>query len=178
MREIEQLISDDLKSNTKIIKKGIIVQRGGEIARHAYYIKKGILRSYKIDANGKEHIFNFAAEGWIIADLESQEFNQPAELFIDCIEDAEILKFDRKKLLAEGHSEAQLRKHMKLMARRIGVLQKRVIMLMSASAKERYLYFLDTYPDLPNRVPQHMIASYLGITPQALSTIRKRLSTK
>ena len=64
------------------------------------------------------------------------------------------------------------------MARRIAVLQRRVIMLMSASAQKRYERFLETYPDLPTRVPQRMIASYLGITPQALSTIRAKMAQK
>ena len=65
-----------------------------------------------------------------------------------------------------------LKKNVNLLSRRFAVLQRRVILLMSASAKERYELFLETYPKIPNRVPQRMIASYLGITPQALSTIR------
>ena len=62
-----------------------------------------------------------------------------------------------------------------LLSRHIGVLQRRVLMLMSTAASERYEHFLKAYPDLPNRVPQHMIAAYLGITPQALSTIRRKM---
>ena len=72
----------------------------------------------------------------------------------------------------------QLKKNAHLLARRTAVLQRRVIMLMSASAQERYQHFLETFPKLPNRVPQRMIASYLGVTPQALSTIRGRLAKK
>ena len=143
----------------------------------AFFVKKGLLRSYSIDEKGKEHIFMFASEGWIIADVESQEFNHSTELFIDCLEDAEVLVFDRKCFTVSELSTEQLKKNAHLMARRIAVLQKRVIMLMSASAINRYKYFLETYPELPNRVPQKMIASYLGIMPQTLSIIRKKLAT-
>ena len=130
-----------------------------------------------VDEKGKEHIFIFASEGWIIADIESQEFNKPSELHIDCIEDSEVIVFDYKFFQTENLKDDQIRKNINLLARRLAMLQRRVIMLMSASAAERYDKFLETYTELPNRVPQHMIASYLGITPQALSNIRKfRLS--
>ena len=118
----------------------------------------------------------FAPEGWIIADIESQEFEQATELFIDAIEDSEVIVVDIKILTKSKLTTIQLNKNVTLLSRRIGVLQRRVIMLMSASAKERYEYFLDAYPELPNRIPQRMIASYLGITPQALSTIRGEIT--
>jgi len=142
----------------------------------AFYIEKGLVRSYTIDEKGKEHIFAFASEGWIIADIDSQEFNHPAELFIDCLEDSEIVVFDRKCFKLADLSEQQLRENAHLLARRIAVLQKRVIMLMSVSAKERYNTFITELPKLTRRIPQRMIASYLGITPQALSTLRGKIA--
>lgn len=114
----------------------------------------------------------FAPEGWILADIESQEFDRPADMFIDCLEDSEIAIFDRNCLMGEGVDSEQLLSNLKLLYRRIGVLQKRILMQMSSPAIDRYTHFIETYPELPNRIPQHMIASYLGITPQALSTIR------
>ena len=150
--------------------------REGDESSLAFYIEKGLLRSYTIDEKGKEHIFSFASEGWIIADIDSQEFNHPAELFIDCIEDSEIVVFDRKCFKLADLSEQQLRENANLLARRIAVLQKRVIMLMSVSAQERYSTFLKSFPKLVNRVPQRMIASYLGITPEALSKIRGQIA--
>lgn len=161
---------------SKQLQKGTILQRQGEITNRAYFVKKGLLISYTIDTKGKQHIFMFAPEGWIIADNEAQAFEQPAELYIEVVEKAEVLVFNRNLLTEPDLTPIQLRQNVTLLTRRVAVLQKRVIMLMSATAKERYEYFLETYPGLPNRVPQRMIATYLGITPQALSKIRGQIT--
>lgn len=178
MENLNEILSLDSNAKTRHFNKGEILQRMGVASPFAFYVKKGLLRSYSIDEKGKEHIFMFASEGWIIADFESQEFEQPANLFIDCLEKSEVVVFNRKCFSVANLSDKQLRKNAQLMARRIAVLQKRVMMLMSHSAKNRYSQFIETYPELPNRVPQKMIASYLGITPQALSTIRGALLKK
>ena len=142
-----------------------------------FYLKiKGLLRSYTVDDKGKEHIFMFAPEDWVIGDIDSQEYNQPSTLFIDCLEDSEVYVIDRNLFLQSDLSKDQLKKKINLLTRRLAVLQRRVLMLMSASAQTRYESFLDTYPKLPNRVPQRMIASYLGITPEALSKIRSEIA--
>ena len=166
MDNLNDILTIDSNAKTKHLKKGDIIQREGDQSSLAYYVKKGLLRNYTIDDKGKEHIFMFASEGWIIADIESQEFNQPSEMFIDCIESAEVIVFDRESFKLANLTHEQLQENAHLMARRIAVLQRRVIMLMSSSAKYRYNKFLETYPNLPNRVPQRMIASYLGITPK------------
>jgi len=176
MENLNDILTLDKNAKTKHFKKGEILQSEGKKSSLAYYVKKGLLRSYSIDDKGKEHIFMFASEGWIIADVESQEFDKPTQLFIDCIEDSEVIAFDRKSFKLANLTPDQLRENAHLLARRIAVLQKRVIMLMSASAKDRYTRFLKTFPKLPNRVPQRMIASYLGITPEALSKIRGEIA--
>jgi CRP-like cAMP-binding protein len=176
MENLKDILNIDSEAKTEQFKKGLILQIQGEKSSSAYYVKKGLLRSYTIDEKGKEHIFMFASEGWIIADIESQEFNQPTELFIDCIENSEVIVFDRKTFSSTTLTTDQLKENIHLMSRRNAVLQRRVLMLMSASAKKRYDRFLETYPNLPNRIPQRMIASYLGITPQALSTIRGEMA--
>lgn len=176
MEDINEILNLDSNANIRKVTKGEIIQRQGELTSMAFFVKKGLLRSYSIDEKGKEHIFMFASEGWLIADIESQEFHTPTELFIDCIEDSEIVVFDRKCFSIADLSREQLKKNAHLLARRIAVLQRRVIMLMSFTAKNRYNRFLQIYPELPNRVPQRMIASYLGITPEALSKIRGELS--
>ena len=172
MENINEILSLDSKENTAYFNKGDILQREGENCSKAFFVKKGLLRSYTIDDKGKEHIFMFAPESWVIADIESQEFNQPAKLFIDCLEESEVFILDRTVLIKSELNIDQLKNNINLLSRRVAVLQSRVIMLMSASAKERYELFLITYPKIPNRVPQRMIASYLGITPEALSKIR------
>lgn len=178
MENLIDLLNFDPNTKSTIFKKGEIIQRAGEHTSFAYYVKNGLLRSYTIDDKGKEHVFMFASEDWIIADLESQEFNRPAALFIDCIENSEVIIFNRTSFISNDLSDHQLRNYSNLLMRRIAVLQKRVIMLMSATAQDRYNLFLETYPNIPNRVPQRMIASYLGITPQALSTIRGKIVKK
>lgn len=166
----------DSNAQTRLFKKGSILHKKGQTGTQAFYVKKGLLRSFIIDSKGKEHIFMFASEGWIIADIESQEFDQASELYIDCLEDSEVVVFDRNCLILSETNAEMFVEHFKLLYRRMGVLQRRVLMLMSAPAMDRYAYFLETYPELPNRIPQHMIASYLGITPQALSTIRRKIT--
>lgn len=178
MDNLNDILNIDINTGSKFFKKGHILQYEGDITSRAFYVKKGLLRSYTIDEKGKEHIFMFAPEGWLTADVESQEFDHPAMLFIECIEDSEIIIIDRKKLELSTLTSQQLNKHVSLLHRRIGMLQHRLIMMMSAPALKRYETFLETYPELPQRVPQRMIASYLGITPQALSTIRKGISLK
>lgn len=100
----------------------------------------------------------FAPEDWIIADNVAPD--QPCDLFIDALEEAVVIQ--KSKNFSVGGETQKL-------INRIGTLQKRVIMLMSAPAIERYEHFIQTYPDIVQRVPQRMIASYLGITPEALS---------
>lgn len=150
------------------IKRGQILQVKGNLNSKVYQVESGLLRSYSIDDKGKEHIFMFAPEGWIIADGVTPE--QPSELFIDALEDSVVIQ--KEKDIDSEHNGQKLIK-------RLEILQKRVIMLMSASAIESYEHFKETYPEILQRVPQRMIASYLGITPEALSTVkRQRLQEK
>ena len=144
------------------VKKGEILQRKGELNSKVYKVHSGLLRSYSIDEQGKEHIFLFAPEDWIIADNSAKDV--PSELYIDALEDTECEAINR--------DEDLVLEPLKLL-KRMAVLQNRVIMLMSASAIERYNHFLKTYPHIVQRVSQKMIASYLGITPEALSRVKK-----
>ncbi len=177
MENINDILHVDATATTATYRKGTVIQHAGDRQLHTFFVKKGLLRSYIIDSKGKEHIFMFAAEGWIIADIESLEFGGAAELYIDCLEDSEVVMFDKNCLFMEAVDSEMLVRNFKLLYRRMGVLQRRVIMQMSAPAADRYAYFIKTYPALLHRIPQHMIASYLGITPQALSTIRTKIAT-
>lgn len=103
----------------------------------------------------------FASEGWIVADSVPPKL--PGELFIDALEDTVAIVIEK---------EEKENPDTKKLIKRLSVLQKRIIMLMSASAIERYEHFVETYPEIVQRVPQKMIASYLGITPEALSTVK------
>jgi CRP-like cAMP-binding protein len=170
----EVLIELKARIKSNHILKGEVVQKKGDVIRKIFFVKEGLLRSYLIDANGKEHIYAFAPEGWAIWDAIS-----PADLFIDAIEDSEIeiCSEDFYKYIFSLKDESSISVTAKLL-NRISVLQKRVIMLMSESAWQRYQHFVETYPSILQRVPQKMIASYLGITPEALSKMRSEMVRK
>ena len=172
MKSLQDILPADTQTTTRTFKKGDVIQRAGDNQAASYYVTKGLLRGYTIDSNGKEHIFMFAPENWIIADLEAIEYNEPVQLFIDCLEDTEVVIFEKDHFFKSEVSKEQVLEVIKLLTRRIGRLQRRVLMLMSAPAIDRYTYFTKTYPNLLHRVPQRMIATYLGIAPQTLSTLR------
>jgi CRP-like cAMP-binding protein len=164
---------------SKHITKGTLLQQKDDKHPKIYHVKKGCLRSYTIDEKGKEHIFMFAPEGWTMSDIESQANMAPAQLYIDAIEDSDIEILNRSTLAEDAISrEIITHRGVEMLMKRIAVLQRRVIMLMSATALERYNDFLETYPNIVQRVPQKMIASYLGITPEALSKIRGQIAKK
>ncbi|MEM9001811.1 MAG: Crp/Fnr family transcriptional regulator [Bacteroidota bacterium] len=145
------------------VKKGQILQRQGDVGTKAFLVKSGLLRSYSIDEKGKEHVFLFASEGTVVVDHMPPE--QPADLFIDALENSTVVAKEKSRDFAK-------RDALKIVGR-ITLLQKRVIMLMSSSVIERYRYFVKTYPNITERVPQKMIASYLGVTPEALSKAKR-----
>jgi CRP-like cAMP-binding protein len=144
------------------VKKGTILQSTGDLHTKVYKVETGLLRSYSIDDKGKEHIFMFAPEDWIVAD--GSDKTLPAQLYIDVLEDSVIQVIEKEITQRELDP--------KILLKRIAVLQKRVIMLMSSTAIARYEHFEETYPNIIQRVPQKMIASYLGITPEALSKVK------
>lgn len=165
--------TQDNPNKIKTINKGQILLNSGDIAIEGYFVHKGLLRSYTIDEKGKEHIFMFAPEGWVISDMVSQIYKIPSDLYIDAIEDTEIEIFDENTFEKINKAQPNIAAtESERLMKRAATLQKRVLLLMSATAKERYEDFIKTYPNIVQRVPQKMIASYLGITPEALSKIR------
>lgn len=139
----------------------------------------GCLREYKIDNKGVEHILQFAIEGWWVSDLNSFLSGLPTTYNIDALQDSEVLligKTAREELLV---SCPKMERFFRLLieANQVATNQ-RISDSLSASAEERYLKFIKTYPRLFEQVPQNQIASYLGITPQSLSRIRKELTQK
>ncbi|MEO8086924.1 MAG: Crp/Fnr family transcriptional regulator [Bacteroidota bacterium] len=161
---------------SKKVKKHELLLKEGDVARNTSFTKHGCLRMYTIDNKGKEHIMQFAPENWWLGDIESSSKHIPSVYFIDALEDSDLLIMDVKdweKSINEIPPLAVL--FQRLMQNRQTATQKRIIFSMSASAEERYLDFMKTYPSLAQRIPQHMIASYLGITPESLSRIRKQV---
>lgn len=171
------MLKKDLTS--KSLKKGqVLLTEGGKTAV-SYFVSKGLLRAYTLDTNGKEHIIQFAPEEWWIGDRNSVHFNEPAAFNIDVLEDAEVV------VISKAFMEHALdicpdfaKYNIYLLHNTIRHMQKRINKLLAATAEERYLDFIKLYPDLTLRIPQMMIASYLGITPESLSRVRKALAQK
>jgi len=163
----------------KEVKKNEIILREGEISDSTFFVEKGLLRMYSIDKAGKEHVIQFAPENWIISDTTSQLLNEKSRFYIEAIEESTIV------VTKEGFFESLSKiypdvaeKNQRLMFNHIKNLQNRVNALISTTAEERYMDFLKKYPNLMLRAPQWMVASYLGITPESLSRVRKELAKK
>ncbi|MDQ1162163.1 CRP-like cAMP-binding protein [Chryseobacterium sp. SORGH_AS 447] len=176
---LERVNMCSLYYEAKKVQKNQFLLQYGEICRYIYFVEKGLLKMYSIDKNGKEHIIQFAPESWLISDRSSLYFNEKSVYYIEAVEDSEILMLppDFINKLIEGfpisleQSDILLQKHIKS-------LQDRINSLLAETAEERYMKFIKMYPDLLLRVPQWMIASYLGITPESLSRVRKELARK
>ncbi|HTM98471.1 MAG TPA: Crp/Fnr family transcriptional regulator [Pedobacter sp.] len=164
---------------TKSIKKGQVLLSAGDLKSEAYFINSGLLRYFSIDDKGKEHIIQFAPEDWMLSDRDTSVFNEPAEFYIDAIEDTEVVIVKKDFFPAIKHIVPEiLELNILMLHNSIRFSQKRLNMLLSATAEARYLDFIKLYPNLTLRVPQWMIASYLGITPESLSRVRKDLAKK
>jgi CRP-like cAMP-binding protein len=164
---------------TRDIRKGEFLLQNDQICKHSFFIATGLVRLYTIDNIGKEHIVQFAPENWFTSDRGSVYFNEPSEYYIDAIEDSTVILLDIHfyNLALEISPEFRMYNE-KLLHNHIRHLQKRISLLIGASAEERYLDFIELYPDLTLRVPQWMIASFLGITSESLSRVRKELARR
>ncbi len=176
-REELQLCSSQYQSLT--IAKNEFLLREGEVCQNTFFVEKGLLRMYSTDKNGKEHIIQFAPESWMISDRSSLFFDEKSKYFIEAVEDSEVLLLSKaffSDLAARFPHTAM--KNDQLLQKHIRNLQNRVHSLLADTAEERYLTFIKMYPDIMKRVPQWMVASYLGITPESLSRVRKELVRK
>jgi len=168
-----------LHCRIKQVYKGEFLLRQGEKCHHTFFVESGLLRQFSIDEKGKEHIIQFAPENWWMSDRGSVFFNQPSVYFIQALENSKVFLLEETVILQLAKSNPSfLGFNHKLLHNHIRSLQKRITQLQSASAQERYLDFITVYPDLVLRVPQIFIASYLGITPESLSRVRRELSAK
>ncbi len=161
----------------KKVKKKSFLLRAGEKCDFEAYLIKGCARVYYVDENGFEVDLLFAVEDWWISDLASFSQQQPAKLFIETIEDSELLLIDYKSKEALFKKVPKFERLFRLMIQKAyETMMDRLIANISKPAPQRYQDFLKKYPTIPQRVPQHLIAAYLGVSPEFLSKIRTRLS--
>lgn len=156
----------------KVKKKQFIIQPDFR-ALHRTWVAEGAFRSYVVGQEGVDYTIQFAIEDWWISDLNSFIYQQPATLFVAAIEDSTILQIDydtEQRLKAKYHA---IETFFRIGAERTAAFhQRRIISALTLTAEERYEVFLETYPDVVQRLPQYAVASYLGMTTQFLSQIR------
>lgn len=174
----EEEICRSLFIPKKLRKRQYLLQQG-DISKYTAFVEKGLLRGYIIDDKGSELIMQFAPEGWWIGDIYSNLTGEPAEYSIDAIEDSELLL-----LTNQAHEELLkqapvFERFFRLLLQNSFIaLQRRLRGNIIQTAEEKYKNFIRLYPSIAQRVPQHNIASYLGITPESLSRIRKQIAER
>lgn len=164
---------------TTKIKKRQFIDQPGYVCKYRNYVVKGAFRSYFIDNDGKEHTVQIAIEDWFVSDFYSYITQTPATLYVEALEDSTILQMtyeDIEGLCKEMHS---LSEYFRISTEKaFAFSRKRALSNLSMTAEEKYLELLERYPNIVKRVPQKVIASYLGMTPEFMSKIRKNLSLK
>jgi len=170
--EVNLLLSKLRLSN---FKKGDYVVKNNTICKYECFVLKGCLKTFYIDNEGEEHIVMFAIENWWTADLGSFLTQTPAAYNVQCIENCELVQISYNDLEDLYIAIPKLERFFRIIIQKAFVAsQQRIINNFTMPAKERYELFRNQYPNIEQRVPQYMIASYLGITKEFLSKIRKK----
>lgn len=158
------------------VKKGQFLVHEGAVSRCTNFVIEGSVRTYFIDPNGQEHIVQFAIEGWWISDLNSFIMQSPATFNVQAIEDCAILELPFESLEMFYEKVPKLERYFRIITQRAFVsFQQRVVQNISMAAEDRYLAFQQKYPRIELRIPQKLVASYLGVSAEFLSKIKKRL---
>ncbi|MBF2707904.1 Crp/Fnr family transcriptional regulator [Flavobacterium soyangense] len=174
--EKEIAFVEEIFKERKVKKRQFILQQG-EICKQNTYVLEGCFRMYLVDPNGKEHNLQFAIENWWIGDIGSFHSNTPSKLNIEAIENSIILQVKKEDQLKLFTNYPKFYQIFRVLTENSMVgLQRRVLQNISATAEERYIDFLEKHPNLFNRISNVQIASYLGVTPEFLSTIRKKIA--
>ena len=161
------------------LEKNELLLREGEIPKWGAFVCSGCLRSYVVDDKGKEHVVQFAPENWWLSDMANMISRSPSPYFMDAIETSQVLlidvpNFQKLRELVPAFADAfqtGIQKHM-------AAKDERIVASMTIDAETRYQQFLEKYPSIVQRVPLHMLASYLGISPETLSRVRKKQSLR
>lgn len=171
---------DIIKENftPKKFRKHQFLQQEGEVCKYVAFIVKGAMRQYSIGPNGSEHILRLSIENWWAGDRESFEMQTPSRYFVDAWEDTDALIITKEKMDNLDRIAAIKEMRTRLDAKNSFALLSRVNTSISMSSEESYYELEKTYPEFLRRFPQHIIASYLGITKETLSRIRSKALKK
>jgi CRP-like cAMP-binding protein len=163
----------------KKLRKHQFLLNEGDICTHSGFVCKGFLRKYSVNDKGIEHTVYFATENWWISDRQSLMNCTPSNYNIDAIEDAVVLLISKSNVEMLSEKIPAFKDMINLILQRsLNATQERINYALQSTAEEKYSHFLKLFPNLINRAPRRMVASYLGITPETLSRIRKQISSK
>jgi CRP-like cAMP-binding protein len=167
------------KTEIKTYRAKTIIVNAGEISQYSYFVNSGLLRSFNINDNIVEHVLSFACEGWWIGDMYSLISQKPGNLFIEVLEDAEVVLLSRENQNELFTQIPKLERFFRILTENSLVAhQERLMDNLSLTAEERFDKFCKRYPTLIQRVPQKQIASYIGVTPEFFSKMKSRLLKK
>ncbi len=174
----EKKIFISLLKPKKVYKRQLLFQEGN-IAHYQYFVTKGCLRTYFIDNKGQEHNVQFAIEDWWTGDMHGFLTQKESRFNIIAIEDSEMLSIDRPSMEELYQKVPKFNSYFRQLLQNAFIsFQDRILSGMSETAEERYVNFRKKYPSMDKRIPQNQIASFLGITPESLSRVRKNMTIK
>ncbi|TSJ36447.1 Crp/Fnr family transcriptional regulator [Mucilaginibacter corticis] len=158
----------------KLRRRQYILQEG-DVCRYNCFVEKGCLRMYTVGEDGAEHMLRFAIENWWISDRESYNNASPSKCNIDALENCEVILIEKQDFTQLLETIPRFKHYIDgLLARSYDAFQNRIIGAISYTTEEKYHHFIKKFPDIFNRVPLHMIASYLGVTRETLSRVRSQ----
>ena len=160
------------------LKKKEFLLREGQICTANYFVLKGCVRMYFIREDGVEQITQFAIENWWITDFQSLDWQQPSRFYIQSIEPAGLAVLDRDSIPLLCDRLPQIDRYLRLVVQRaFAAAQQHRFFMQSDTSEERYLRFTNGFPEFIQRIPQYMVASYLGFTPEFISKLKSRRRT-
>ena len=170
----ESILVSKLRNRTYL--KGQYIVQGGDVSKYQTFILSGKVRTFYLDDNGNEHIIAFGIENWWVGDICSFTTQTPAEFNTHCLEKTTVVQMSYDDMEELYKDIPKFERYFRLIIQKAyGNMSKRIVRNHSMSAKERYILFSENYPEIIQRVPQYMIASYLGITKEFLSSLRKQI---
>ena len=171
----ESLIEDSFILDSFFKKEYLLIN--GKVSKHEYFITKGCVRVFVIDSKGDEHNLSFNVENWWAGDLISFLNETPADYNIQALENTEVLKISKPSWMELLSNSSEMERYSRVMFQNsVTALQSRIVQNISYTAEERYFYLMNNRPEIFQRVSQKHIASYLGITPESLSRVRKEIT--
>ena len=173
----KEIVYLESKISVRNYLKGQYIVQQGDICKYTCFVLSGCTKTFYVDSEGQEHILMFSIEDWWTSDMGSFITQTPADFNVQCLENSELVMFSYD-IIEELYNEIPKleRFFRQIIEKGFVASQKRIVRNFSLSAKEQYLYFREQYPKIEQRIPQYMIASYLGITKEFLSKIKSQLA--